>query len=58
MVVRLLEQNRIRNALIASGEGLPPPAPIALDTPEQRRAFYSRLMLQSDFPPRRIVNFL
>ena len=58
MAVRVLEREKQCTALFASGEVPPPPAPIALDTPEQRRAFYLRLMLQSDFPPRRIVHFL
>ena len=35
-----------------------PPAPVALDTPEHRRAFYMRLIFQSDFLLRRIVLFL
>ena len=36
----------------------PPPALIALDTPEHRRAFYMRLIFLSDFLLRRIVMFL
>ena len=36
----------------------PPPAPIVLDTPQQRRAFYMRLIFQGDFLLRRIVHFL
>ena len=47
-----------RATLTANGEVLPPPAPIALDMPEHRRAFYMRLIFQSDFLLRRIVLFL
>ena len=34
------------------------PAPVSLDTPQQRRAFYMRLIFRSDFLLRRIVSFL
>ena len=58
LAVRLLEQEMHLAALVASGAAPPPPAPIALDTPQQRRAFYMRLIFRSDFLLRRIVSFL
>ena len=47
-----------RHSVTANGEVPPPPAPIALDTPEHRRTFYMRLIFQSDILLRRIVLFL
>ena len=58
LAVRLLEQEMHLAALVASGAAPPPPAPIALDTPQQRRAFYMRLIFRGDFLLRRIVSFL
>ena len=58
LAVRLLEQEMHLAALVASGAAPPPPAPIALDTPQQCRAFYMRLIFRSDFLLRRIVSFL
>ena len=58
LAVRLLEQEMHLAALLASGEVAPPLAPVSLDTPQQRRAFYMRLIFRSDFLLRRIVMFL
>ena len=58
LAVRLLEREMHLAALLASGEVAPPPAPIALDTPQQRRAYYMLLIFRSDFLLRRIVLFL
>ena len=55
LAVRLLEQEMHLAALLASGEVAPPPAPVSLDTPQHRRAFYMRLIFRSDFLLRRIV---
>ena len=46
LAVRLLEQEMHLAALVASGAAPPPPAPIALDTPQQRCAFYMRLIFR------------
>ena len=56
--MRLLEQEMHLAALLASGEVASPPAPVSLDTPQHRRAFYMRLIFRSDFLLRRIVMFL
>ena len=58
LAVRLLEQEMHLAAFVASCAAPPPPAPIALETPQQRRAFYMRLIFRSDFLLRRIVPFL
>ena len=55
LAARLLEQEM---HLLVAGAAPPPPAPIALDTPQQRRAFYLGLIFRSDFLLRRIVPFL
>ena len=58
LAVRLLEREIHLAALVASGAAPLPTAPIALDTPQQRRAFYLRLIFRSDFLLRRIALFL
>jgi len=55
---RLLEQEMHLAAIVASGTTTPPPAPIALDTPQQRRAFYMQIIFRCDGLLRRIVSFL
>ncbi len=58
LALRLHEQQLYIELLIEHGQLPPPPSPIVVDTPEQRRVYYMQIIFRSDGLLRRIVSFL
>lgn len=58
LAIRLHEQQLYIELLIEHGQSPPPPSPIVLNTPEQRRTYYMQMIFRSDLLLRRIVSFL
>ena len=58
LALRLHEHQLYIELLIEHGQSPPPPSPIVVDTPEQRRAYYMQIIFRSDSLLRLIVSFL